>query len=144
TSPSIRSGTGSVGAENLIEVQSVKYTESLDVASRVAQQAARYLKRDRYSDPESLPASELTSALTPKAVAERAVHDEMAVHLTDLILRRTSLGELYVPQERELQPYLDAMAAAASWDEAKIESELERLKRHYQAMGWSARATRNL
>ena len=145
TSPAIRSGTGSVGVENLIEVQSVKYTESLDVASQVAQQAARYLKREyRYSDPESLPASELTSALTPKAVAERAVHDEMAVHLTDLILRRTSLGELYVPQERELQPYLDAMAAAASWDEAKIESELERLKGHYQAMGWSARATRNL
>ncbi|MEL0007850.1 MAG: hypothetical protein VW686_10965, partial [Luminiphilus sp.] len=81
--------TGSDGAENFIEVQSVKYTESLDVASRVAQQAAKYLNREYQSrDPEPIAASEFMSALTPEAVAECAVHDEMAVHLTDLILRR--------------------------------------------------------
>lgn len=57
----------------------------------------------------------------------RAVREEMALRLADVVLRRTDLGTAGPPEERDLQAAAGAMASALGWDEAKARAERESL-----------------
>ena len=77
-----------------------------------------------------------TDATTPiSELARRAVRDEMAIHLTDFVLRRTTLGEVGYPGDRIVQDCAQAMAAEAGWLPVRVQSELAALHKHYEAIG---------
>jgi glycerol-3-phosphate dehydrogenase len=63
------------------------------------------------------------------------VRDEMAIHLTDFVLRRTTLGEMGYPGDRVAQDCAQVMATEAGWSPARIQSELAALHKHYEASG---------
>lgn len=124
------------GWEGLISVQGVKYTESFQVADEVSKAVGTRLgHRHRPTKPQGLVGLD-TDITTPiSALARRAVRDEMAIHLTDFVLRRTTLGEMGYPGDRVAQDCAQAMATEAGWSPARIQSELAALHKHYEASG---------
>ena len=62
------------------------------------------------------------------SVAEQtlaAVREEMAIHLADVVLRRTDLGTAGPPAPGDLEAAAAAMASALGWDERKARAERE-------------------
>ena len=59
----------------------------------------------------------------------------MAVHLTDFILRRTTLGEVGCPDRRLVQDYAVAMASEADWSAKRIDSEVTELYKYFESRG---------
>jgi len=57
-----------------------------------------------------------------------AVREEMAVHLTDVVLRRTELGTLGRPSARVIDGVVSWMAGELGWDAARIAQEKEGLE----------------
>jgi glycerol-3-phosphate dehydrogenase len=53
-----------------------------------------------------------------------AVRHEMALHLTDVVMRRTGLGTLGDPGEAALRQVAGLMAGELGWDAARVESEV--------------------
>jgi glycerol-3-phosphate dehydrogenase len=53
----------------------------------------------------------------------RAVRDEMAMHLADVVLRRTDLGTAGPPAPPDLEAAARAMATTLGWDERKASTE---------------------
>ena len=124
------------GSDGLISVQGVKYTESFQVADEVSKAVGtRFGRRYRLIRPQRLVDLD-TDATTPiSELARRAVRDEMAIHLTDFVLRRTTLGEVGYPGDRIVQDCAQAMAAEAGWLPVRVQSELAALHKHYEAIG---------
>ncbi|MBT7110385.1 MAG: FAD-dependent oxidoreductase [Proteobacteria bacterium] len=124
------------GFEGLISVQGVKYTESFQVADEVSRVVGSRLGH-RYRQLKPCAVVGLETCLTTSIadLARRAVHDEMAVHLTDFILRRTTLGEVGCPDRRLVQDYAVAMASEADWSAKRIDSEVTELYKYYESRG---------
>lgn len=61
-----------------------------------------------------------------------AVRHEMAVHLDDVVLRRTGLGTLGHPGSAALAAAGDIMAAELNWTPAQKQEEMARLSHHYR------------
>jgi glycerol-3-phosphate dehydrogenase len=59
------------------------------------------------------------------------VHEEMAIHLTDVVLRRTGLGSAGHPGNEELALCADVMAAVLDWSEQRHQMELAQVKNFY-------------
>ncbi|ASC73182.1 Glycerol-3-phosphate dehydrogenase [Halomicronema hongdechloris C2206] len=60
-----------------------------------------------------------------KAETRYAVNEEMAQKLTDLILRRTSLGSAERPTNQEMQICADVMGKELGWGLKKVQEELQ-------------------
>jgi glycerol-3-phosphate dehydrogenase len=60
-----------------------------------------------------------------------AVREEMAVHLTDAVLRRLDLGTAGPPAADEVGTVLAVMASAHGWDEAARRRETAALDAFY-------------
>lgn len=65
------------------------------------------------------------------AEVQHAVRNEMAVHLTDVVLRRTDLGSAGKPKETDLAICANVMAAELGWNTAQKQSELEQVQAFY-------------
>ncbi|MCL5985868.1 MAG: glycerol-3-phosphate dehydrogenase/oxidase [Actinobacteria bacterium] len=63
-----------------------------------------------------------------------AIREEMAERLSDLMLRRTELGEAGYPGEKCLRDCADFMAREKGWDEARIKKEISEVKAIYQPL----------
>jgi glycerol-3-phosphate dehydrogenase len=115
------------GARGLFSLQAVKLTTARAVAERVVDLVLRRLGRS---------APRCRTATTPLAMARplegslaeqthRAVREEMAVHLPDVVLRRTDLATAGPPSDRDLEAAASAMSSAAGWDEQRARDERE-------------------
>jgi len=62
----------------------------------------------------------------------RAVRDEMAVKLEDVILRRTELGSLGFPGEECLKRCGEWMSRELSWDSARLELEINEARQAFE------------
>jgi glycerol-3-phosphate dehydrogenase len=60
------------------------------------------------------------------------IKEEMAEKLSDLVIRRTQLGEAGYPGEKCLMECADLMAKEKGWDKARIEKEITEVKAIYQ------------
>jgi len=58
-----------------------------------------------------------------------AVREETAVHLDDVVMRRTDLGSQGYPGREALETCADLMARELGWDVARREAEIERTER---------------
>ena len=133
---SIRPGSQANGSESLIVVQGVKYTESFELAKRVVSLVGTMLGRRYLSSPsERLPIDHADAALPIPQLVQKAVRDEMAIHLTDVVLRRTIIGELGYPGDELTRECAEAMASEAGWHPERVAKELALLRQHYQSVG---------
>jgi glycerol-3-phosphate dehydrogenase len=61
-----------------------------------------------------------------------AIHEEAALTLDDVVMRRTGIGQLGNPGIDRLNRVADIMAAELCWDEARKRSELASIQRNFQ------------
>jgi glycerol-3-phosphate dehydrogenase len=71
-----------------------------------------------------------------KAQVISAVRNEMALTLTDVIMRRTSVGVLRHPGPATLRTCADVMARELGWSAATLERELSETETHF-ARAWA-------
>ena len=123
------------GPEGLFSVSGVKFTTARLVAEKALRTVQAWRGRPLGGGPgtarpepvDRIPAARLDETLreTPEKVAaevRRLIADESAIHLGDLLLRRTDWG--WNPRRgREIGPQI---ASLAGWDAERISSELER------------------
>ena len=126
---------GAQGIEGLLSVSGTKYTTARGVAERVTDRLLGKLKRPR------VPCRTHTTPLPkegirrPGPVADdefvRAVRTEMAMTLSDVVIRRTPFGVLGHPGDAALEHAAAVVAAAAGWSDDRRRSEVEATKRFY-------------
>jgi glycerol-3-phosphate dehydrogenase len=109
----------------IVSMRGVKFTTARAEAEKAVDLILRRLGR---SAPPSRTATTPLAAARPLegSVAERtlrAVREEMAVRLSDVVLRRTDLGTAGPPAAADLQAAAAAMASALGWDERKTSTE---------------------
>ena len=72
--------------------------------------------------------------LDPPLLAAEVIHavrEEMAVKLTDVVLRRTDSGTTGCPDRHDLRAIAGVMAGELGWDEPRIEREIAEVLGHY-------------
>jgi glycerol-3-phosphate dehydrogenase len=118
-------------------------------ASQIAPLAIDHLVRSYGSDyptvreliaekAEKIPL-DLNSNQVIQAQVLHALNEEMAVKLSDFILRRSGLGSAGKPEEDILTFSADIMAAKLMWDESKRVAELEDVKTVYDQLALGER-----
>lgn len=64
-----------------------------------------------------------------------AVEREMALHLDDVLLRRTDIGAASLPSNTVLEEAADVMMKVCGWSNKRRALELERVKKQFQPLG---------
>ena len=64
-----------------------------------------------------------------------AVEQEMAMHLDDVLLRRTDLATASLPSVKVVEDAADTMMEVCGWSKERRALELERLAKHFQPLG---------
>lgn len=78
--------------------------------------------------------SSLISTNSQKLLAaelEFVINNEMPYHLTDILLRRTGMGSLGPPSEKEIQFVSSIVAAELKWDDKRKKKEINQFKNNY-------------
>jgi glycerol-3-phosphate dehydrogenase len=78
---------------------------------------------------------ELVSPQVIRAQVYFAVREEMALKLSDVILRRTGLGSAGKPDKGILQLCAEIMAAELGWDKSKKNKEVDEVNSVYKRLG---------
>jgi len=69
------------------------------------------------------------------AQVKYAVQKEMAIKMSDVLLRRTGIGSVGLPAESILESIANTMAAELDWSPLKIKAEIEETKKYYRRHG---------
>jgi glycerol-3-phosphate dehydrogenase len=104
----------------------VKWTTAREVAARtISRIAARIAPAAVHPTQESAPlaGAEPDGPATPERV-RRAVHNELAQRLSDVVFRRTTLGADGHPGMDALERCADLVAAELGWSPARRQAEL--------------------
>jgi len=96
--------------------------------------------------PESGDQSQLSPRSSPVIYAQVifAVREEMAIKLSDVILRRTGIGSIGRPDDSTLKTIAEIMALELGWSVEKINLEIEEVKAIYRKHGLSDRKQEEL
>ena len=125
------------GLPGLVSIEPVKYTTARAVAARAVDLVVRRLGAPAApcrTDVTALPrARSLSGPLAERARC--AVRDEMALHLTDAVLRRLDLGTAGPPPPEVVEEVARAMASERGWDAARVAREKADLRRAYAPDG---------
>jgi len=125
------------GLPGLCSVRSVKYTTARASAEAAIDLVVRRLGR-------SAPPCRTAITPLPRArplegtLADRArlaARDEMALRLTDAVLRRLDVGTVGAPAPEDVEAVAKSMAAELGWDAARVEREKAALGAAYAADG---------
>ncbi len=139
--PRITDHARTAGAPNLLSVEGVKYTTARLVAEQAVDRVFAALGRtsppcrtaelplqDAQSDISTEPG---TDAAREEIV--RAVRQEMAVKLSDIIFRRTSLGGAPGPERAAVVAAGRVAGAELGWDALRLDMEIEAVMRETAA-----------
>jgi glycerol-3-phosphate dehydrogenase len=125
------------GVPGLCTVRSVKYTTARASAEAAIDLVSRRLTRT--AAPCRTAATVLPRAQSLSgSLAERArlaARDEMALHLTDAVLRRLDLGTAGPPAPADVDTVAQAMSSALGWDAARVARERAALEAAYAPDG---------
>jgi glycerol-3-phosphate dehydrogenase len=122
------------GSVPLISVVGVKYTTARAVAERVVDLALTRLGRSLVECRTAatvLPEASLDD-LDPPDPVSHAIREEMAVTLTDVVVRRTGIGAAGYPGDEASKTVADRMQAELGWSDERKSAELEALRRFYE------------
>lgn len=121
------------GVRHLVSVEGVKFTTARLVAEQAVDRVFESLGRT--SPPcrtaelplgtAQLERPAVAAAADPREETVRAVRSEMAVKLTDVVFRRTRLGEGTGPKRVEVEAAARAMGAELGWDALRQGEEIE-------------------
>ena len=118
---------------NLISIVGVKYTTARVVAERAVDVLISKLGRApvacRTAD-TLLPGAGL-DAVDPADPVEHAIRDEMAQTLSDVVIRRTGLGDAGKPPDFAVTTVADRMQTMLGWSEPRKAQEIDALRRFY-------------
>ena len=129
------------GPSHLLTVIGVKYTTARTVAEQAVLHLARRLGHRAAPlagsgtlghEGMGLPGRDPGGELRGQVL--HAVRAEMAIHLDDVVLRRTDLGTRGRPEPAVLEAVADAMASELGWDGARKAAELARVERAYRSL----------
>jgi glycerol-3-phosphate dehydrogenase len=113
------------GAPGLISIVGVKYTTARAVAQTAVDLLFRRLERAsppcRTAETPLIHARALAGGVAERA--RHAVENEMALHLSDVVLRRLDLGSRGAPPEEELAEVAERQASVLDWSDERIRSE---------------------
>jgi glycerol-3-phosphate dehydrogenase len=65
--------------------------------------------------------------------AREAARDEMALHLSDIVLRRSSLAGTFAPSRTELVAAARAAAGVLGWTDTRATREIEEVMRQVES-----------
>jgi glycerol-3-phosphate dehydrogenase len=122
------------GSVPVISVVGVKYTTARAVAERVVDLALKTLGRSfvKCRTAETvLPEASLDDRDPPDAISH-AIREEMAVTLTDVVVRRTGMGAVGYPGDEPSKTVADRMQAELGWSDQRKSTELEALRGFYE------------
>lgn len=118
----------------LFAIKGVKYTTGLTVGEQAARAVARALGRRGVAPrDEPLVGAEPAAGSIDEGV-RRAVRDECAVRLDDVVLRRVGLGTFEAPPDAVRREVAGVMARELGWSDVRRDAELERLSAWYRRM----------
>jgi glycerol-3-phosphate dehydrogenase len=127
------------GVRYLISVEGVKFT----TARRVVEQAIDrvFVSLGRAIPPCRTAEQQLDQAMMPPEVTQtlteeeifRAVRQEMAVKLSDLVFRRTRLGAAPKLQRRAVEAAARTFGVESGWDERRVVEEVDAVMREVGA-----------
>lgn len=127
------------GMEGLIQVEGVKFTTARHVAEQAVNAACAFLGRSKAGTTAATPLDFGAGGLSadPSREADRsrvlrAIRDEMALHLGDVVLRRTQLGATGRPADGRVAEIAGIMAAELGWDPARQAAEVAALDATYE------------
>ena len=116
----------------LVTVQAVKYTTARAQAEQAVDLVCRQLGRRLPCRTAEVPLARARPLDGPLAEAAReAVRDEMALHLSDAVLRRLDLGTAGVPDAAALDTVAAVLAAELGWSPDRTAAERAALLRTY-------------
>jgi glycerol-3-phosphate dehydrogenase len=117
------------GRPALLSVLAVKYTTARGVAQRVVDAVFQHLgRRSPSCRTADTPLAEARVPAGPlDEPARHAFREEMALHLTDAVLRRLDLGTKGTPSAADVGTVTAAMASEAGWDDSRLLQERELL-----------------
>jgi glycerol-3-phosphate dehydrogenase len=136
------------GMRNLLSVEGVKFTTARLVAEQAIDDVFASLGRPspqcrtaelRLNTAPTEMAVQPDGAVTPGEVL-RAVREEMALKLSDVVFRRTTLGAPPGPTRTAVEVAADAMAAELGWDTLRQAEEIEAVMREAGAPGHAVEA----
>jgi glycerol-3-phosphate dehydrogenase len=116
-----------IGAEAARRLQEI-------YGSAAAEVARDYAREARWSSP----IAEGCAVLTCEVL--RAIREEMAMSLADVVFRRTDLGSAGEPPRAHLLAAAALMAAEMGWSRERVEQELEQVRRAYDPLPRGAEA----
>jgi glycerol-3-phosphate dehydrogenase len=123
------------GIRRLISVEGVKFTTARRVVERAIDRVfvslGRSIPRCR-TDEQQLDGATAAPEITEKLSEEeifRAVRQEMAVKLSDLVFRRTRLGAAPKLQRQAVEAAARTFAAESGWDERRVVEEVDAVMR---------------
>jgi glycerol-3-phosphate dehydrogenase len=125
----------------LLSIVGVKYTTARAVAERAIDRVCTMLNRRTgpcATAQQSLPGADLPAGddlvaaphLLESAI-ERAIRDEMALTLSDVVLRRTAIGSAGFPAKEAVERCARVAQRVGGWDEPRVQREIEDLRRFY-------------
>ena len=123
-----------LGVRHLISVEGVKFTTARRVVERaidlVFVSLGRSIPPCRTAEQrlDGAAAPEITEKLSEDEIF-RAVRQEMAVKLSDLVFRRTRLGAAPKLQRRAVEAAARTFAAESGWDERRVVEEVDAVMR---------------
>ena len=123
------------GVRHLISVEGVKFTTARLVVERAIDRV--FVSLGRAIPPCRTAEQQLDEATVPPEVTEtlseeeifRAVRQEMAVKLSDLVFRRTRLGAAPKLQRGAVEAAARTFAAESGWDERRVVEEVDAVMR---------------
>jgi glycerol-3-phosphate dehydrogenase len=133
TRPRLHDHEAEDGLPGLVTVQGVKYTTARSVAEQAVDLVLRRLggpfAAGRTAVTPLSKAGPLSGELETRT--RQAVRDEMALTLTDAVLRRLDLGTAGPPPGRDLDVVTRVMTEELGWDGPRVRREREALARTY-------------
>jgi glycerol-3-phosphate dehydrogenase len=121
------------GLAGLVSIVGVKYTTARGVAEQaldlVLRRSGRAGPACRTATTTLTGAAPLSGSLVEQT--RRAVHDEMALSLSDAVLRRLDLGTAAPPDEETLGVVVETMGSELDWNGERIHLERQSLAEAY-------------
>lgn len=136
--PQITDYGRSHGVQHLISVEGVKFTTARLVAEQAVDRVFASLGRTSpgcLTAERRLNTSEAGASALSREEIVRAVRQEMAVKLTDVIFRRTGLGAVPGPERVAVEAAAREMGAELAWDASRQAQEIDGVMREAGATG---------
>ena len=127
------------GVRHLISMEGVKFTTARRVVERAIDRV--FVSLGRSIPPCRTAQQQLDGGLVPPEITEkiseeeifRAVRQEMAVKLSDLVFRRTRLGAAPKLQRRAVEAAARTFGAESGWDARRVVEEVDAVMREASA-----------